>query len=243
MNLGDLRQRYRTRVDDRAVPYLWDDTDANGFLNEAVTEVAIRTRCFRDETTPSICSIPIVAGQTRYVLDPRVLEVLFAKIDGKRHDLDRCADTNFRGYRGVGMPSAFAVVLEAPNLVLILDRPPQADPPVGNLDLVVFRKALNVMEDDGDECELPDEYQIPMLHWAAALSWSTPNSDMQPAAVAKNRDDAEARFTAYFGERVSAKVARKRLRHSGPISGSAGPLTNYERLRLNRYHPSPNDPE
>ena len=51
MDLGTLRARWRTRVDDRAEPSLWDDDEANGFLNEAVTEVAIRTHCFRDETT------------------------------------------------------------------------------------------------------------------------------------------------------------------------------------------------
>lgn len=243
MNLGTLRARWRTRVDDRAEPFLWEDDEADGFLNEAVTEVAIRTHCFRDETTPSLCVVPIVADQTRYPLDPRVLEVLHARIDSHRCDLDRSTAGYFRGYRSPGMPQEYAVELEGPRRVLVFDRPPQATPPMTEVNLVVYRTALNPMVDDADECELPEEWCVPLLHGAAMLAWNTPNSDVNAASVSKLRDDAEARFTAYFGPRPSAATLRKRLRHQGPISGARGPISWYERLRQSRYHPSPNDPE
>ena len=82
-----------------------------------------------------------------------------------------------------------------------------------------------------------------LLHGAAMIAWNTPNSDVNPASVSKLRDDAEARFTDYFGPRPNAATIRKRLRHQGPISGARGPLSYYDRLALSRYRPSPNDPE
>lgn len=243
MNLGTLRARFRTRVDDRAEPFLWEDDEVDGFLNEAVTEVAIRTHCFRDETTPSVCVVPLVAGQSRYPLDPRVLEVLHARVDDLRCDLERSMTGLFRGYRSPGTPQEYAVELEGPQRVLVLDRPPPADPPLTQLNLVVYRTALNTMVDEGDDCELPEEWCVPLLHGAAMIAWNTPNSDVNVASTSKLRDDAEARFTSYFGPRPSASTTRKRLRHRGPVSGSGGPLTWIERLRVNSYRPSPNDPE
>ena len=243
MNLGTIRDKFRTRVDDRAEPFLWTDDEANGFINEAVNEVALRTHCFRDETTPSLCVVPIVVGQVRYPLDPRVLEVLHARIDSHRWDVKRSTTGYFRGYRSPGMPHEYAVELEGTRRVLVLDRPPQATLPLTQLNLVVYRTALNEMVDDGDECELTNEWCVPLLHGAAMFAWDTPNSDVNPASISKLRDGAEARFTAYFGPRPSAATIRKRLRHQGPISGARGPLTWYERLRLSHYHPTPYDPE
>jgi hypothetical protein len=243
MNLGTLRARFRTRVDDRAEPFLWDDDEAAGFLNEAVNDVAVRTLCFRDETTPSLCQVTISANQTRYLLDPRVIEVIHAQIDDRRCDLERSLTGLFRGYRSPGVPQEYSVELEGPRRVLVLDRPPQVTPPLTTINLVVYRTALNPMFDDGDVCELPEEWCVPMLHGAAMLAWSTPNSDVNLASSSKLRDDAEARFNAYFGPRPNATTIRKRLRHRGPISGAGGPLSWRARLLLNRYNPSPNDPE
>jgi len=243
VNLGTLREKFRTRVDDRKEPFLWTDDDADTFLVEAVDEVAVRTHCFRDETTPSICVVPLVIGQTRYPLDLRVLEVLHARIDSWKHDLERNTTAHFRGYRSPGRPFEYAVEIEGPQRILVLDRPPPADSMMVDINLVVYRRALNPMVDDGDDCELPEEWCIPMLHGAAMIAWNTPNSDVNPASTSKLRDDAEKRFTDYFGPRPSAATIRKRLRHKAPISGARTPLTWYERLRHNFYHPTPYDPE
>lgn len=239
MNLLELRNRYRTRVDDREEPQLWSDEDADAFINEACREAAVRARLFRDETTPSICQVPLVAGQTRYVLDPRVIEVIHARINGERDDLNRNVSGAFRGWQyGTGCADEYAIVREGASLVLVIDRTPP-DPPatITRIDLVVYRLPMNDMVDDTDPCELPVELQFSMLDWAAVLSFESPNSDKTDT---KRRDDAEARFTAKFGERESADVYRKKLRHKAPSWGG-----NASRLGALRrgYHPSVNDPE
>ena len=240
MNLGELRARFRTRVDDRAEPFLWNDDEVRDFLNEAQDDVAVRTFCFRDEVTPSLCSITPVPGQSRYVLDPRVIEVAHARLVNRRLDLERTNDDEFSGFRGVGTPNEYAVALESPNRVLVLDRPPQTTPPIGPIALTVYRTALNRMVDDADLCELPAEWQMQMLHGAAALAWNTPNSDASNGRLMK---DAEDKFTAYFGQRPNAATIRRRLKHRGPISGASPSLTYADRLRASRYNPSASDPE
>lgn len=234
-----LRERYRTRVDDRAEPQLWTDADADAFLNEAVREAAVRARLFRDETTPAVCQVALVAGQTRYPLDSRVIEVIHARINGENDDLFRNVNGAFRGWQyGTGTADEYAVVREGANLVLVLDRAPPAAPAIiTRVDLAVYRLPLNDMVADTDPCELPLELQFPMLHWAAYLSFDTPNSDQTDT---KRRDDAEAAFEKAFGERVSADIYRKQLRHMAPSWG--GQQTRLGALRRG-YHPSVNDPE
>lgn len=141
MDLAWLRDRFRTRVDDREEPMLWSDADVDAFLNEAQREAAVRARLFRDETTPSICQVTLVAGQTRYLLDPRVIEVIHARINGENDDLLRNVSGAFRGWQyGTGTADEYAVVREGATLVLVLDRAPP-DPPatITRIDLVVFR--------------------------------------------------------------------------------------------------------
>lgn len=242
MNKGQLRARLRVKLDDVAVPQLWDDDTLDLYINEAEREVAFRARCLRDETTPAVCQVALVADQQRYVLDPRVFEVLHARINGQRYDLERNTSGSFRGYQNSGVACEYGIDREGATLVLTLNTPtPAANPDPTRIDMTVLRYPLNGMVDDADPAEVANEYQIPMLDWAVYLAFDTPNSDINGQNL-KKKDDAEARFTARFGERVDANVERKRLRHRAPITVPDG-VFRTSSLHRRGYHPTPNDPE
>lgn len=92
MKLLDLVEELRANIlrdtSDALSPdasdYLLSDKTLVRYLNDAQEKFAARTLCLRDETTPAICRIQLVAGQDSYDLDPRVVAV-YSAILGRYH--------------------------------------------------------------------------------------------------------------------------------------------------------------
>jgi hypothetical protein len=82
MTLTEILTEARARLDDKKAPYLWGDGEIVGYLNEAINEVAEKKKLFRDSKTAAICQVPLLAVDTfpDYVLDPRVTEIVSAKV-------------------------------------------------------------------------------------------------------------------------------------------------------------------
>lgn len=77
MNLESLREVVRSRADDKIAPNLWSDDEIKLFLNEAVSEAAVRAKLIYDEDS-SICRIPVVYGKAVYTLHPSIYEIVGA---------------------------------------------------------------------------------------------------------------------------------------------------------------------
>ena len=73
MTLSDLIKLARTRLRDKQLPYLWDDSDLTEFANSAVTEACARARLLQTSVT-----LPVVAGIETYTIPYTVLKPLGA---------------------------------------------------------------------------------------------------------------------------------------------------------------------
>lgn len=186
MNLRELLDELRNNilrdtsytVDQRGDENLWSDETLVRYINDAQSQFAARTLCLRDETTPAITQVALVAGQDTYTLDDRVVAVLGARI-GNRH----LARTTYGGLMKAG---AGSLTLASPvneyhhssqAYRFYTDREsgkvgvwPAPDlNHLGTLVLRVARKPLTplVVTNLKAEPEVKEEFHLDLLEWAA----------------------------------------------------------------------------
>lgn len=106
MNLGQMLSELRINMlrdtsnqVSGASDYLWTDQTLVNYINEAISEVARRTECLRDATTPEIVTITTVSGQEFYQLDERILGVLSLRMSGDQADLPRAGHADLDTYK------------------------------------------------------------------------------------------------------------------------------------------------
>lgn len=81
MKIGSILDLARTGLDDWVVPYHWDQSELMALYNRAHNEFASKTRIISDSSTEAIIRTKILSDTPQYALDPRVLEILGARID------------------------------------------------------------------------------------------------------------------------------------------------------------------
>lgn len=200
MILGELRSLFRLRAVDTVAPYLWQDAEIDAYLADAENEAAERASLIYDDTSAATM-IAVVAGTTRYALDPSILRIDFAVLDATRPlaILDR-RETSQRG---------LYLIPDSTSLELNFD--PQAD---GTLQLGVYRLPLNPMSLESDSPEIHQKYHAKLIDWALHLGYLKPDADAFDQTKAERH---EAKFISSFGQSVDANVKRKqreRRRHT-----------------------------
>lgn len=218
MTLEQLLERTRNLADDvvEGGAELWSDDILTAYLNEAQVEACIRAKLI-EEIGTARCEIALVDGQRIYPLDPLVLDVMAARIRSCHKDLDRAAIENVRFARNLGgRPAAYAIMGDATSaegIKLVFDRPAPTDT-TDILDLHIHRRPLEPMEDPGDEPEIGLVHHDALPYWALHLAFLHRDTDAEDPQRAA---DMAARFTARFGIRVDANVARKQRRRRAPV--------------------------
>jgi hypothetical protein len=112
MTLGELLYDLRTnmlrdssnQVAGAQSDYLWTDETLVRYINEAEDEVARRTMCLRDATTPEVCQFSTVSNQEFYQLDDRVLSVMSVRMAGDNADLAIAGHSDLDTYK---MPNTY----------------------------------------------------------------------------------------------------------------------------------------
>lgn len=196
MNLSELRDLVRQRTRDTIKPYFVTDEEIDTNLNEAEREACRRALLLEDFDS---FTIELNTTDTRYELDPRVIDVISIKI-------------------GADSPRDFTDSWTLTETHLILDRVPAT---VDTLTLHCYRLPLEDMRSDSAEPEIRALYHSQMADWAISLSYLTPDAELfNPDAAARY----EARFTQSFGERPSALTRRnqrskytRRVTYNGAI--------------------------
>lgn len=98
--VGDLIKAFREDEKDAIAPYFWSDSQLVRWINEALTEFAERTMSIYDDES-SVTLIPYVAGEDRFAIDPCIIDVDSAWVDGRP---ECCLSRNLvsfgNGYRG-----------------------------------------------------------------------------------------------------------------------------------------------
>lgn len=199
--------------------FLLSDKALVRYINDAQNKFASQTLCLRDETTPPVTEIVLVAGQETYALDSRVVAVHTVRSSTRR----RLKATTYgflagtygdmsRGYatewcQNDGAPVYFYTdretqrmgVYPAPSAEFILTNP--------KLFMQVSRLPLEqlVAEKLDAVPEVASQYHLDMLEWAAYRALM--NSDIEIESMGK----ASAR-RARFNETVKQlRAERDRL--------------------------------
>lgn len=212
MTLQDILAEVRERVNDIGAPYLCSDDRFTRFLNEAQREACRRGRLLVDSTTTAICQINLVANQSVYPLDKRVLFVRRATIDGQSRPLVRVhhRDLDPRGTEWMtetGDIDAWVVGLDTNALRLY--RMPTA---TGVLRLTVQRLPLVDITASGDEPEIPQRQHEKLIDWMEYRFYSTKDSELRDDSLAAA---ALANFEREFGPSITAIEEQWAQEHYG----------------------------
>ena len=179
--------------------YLWSNTRLISYINEACRKFAREALVIRDATTPQCCAVQTIPFEKEYALDPSVVAVISAKMDGDQADLARGGHSPFQTYRTPDSyffnPSQLSIVPPGKILAFGTDEgvtqddngsmsvvtlrafPPPDNtvgtngfPNAGIMRLRVVREPLNDLCNPLDVPELPRDHHLNMLDWAAYLA-------------------------------------------------------------------------
>jgi hypothetical protein len=196
--------------------HYWSDESLVRYINDAQRRFARRTLCIRDKSTPEVVETPLEDGIDEYTLHSAVLAVLSARYELHTYDLPRTTHVALSGarypetsyfdvnsYAGTGAPQLFttdeAIDPDDPTFTVVHLRvwpTPTAAEDGKLLRLRVARLPLTEFTVDryAVKCEIPEDYQLDMLEWAAyrALrNWDVDSEDRTKADMHKKRfDDA-----------------------------------------------------
>ena len=206
MTLGDLLDELRCNVlrdnaelaagpEDR----LWSDETLVRYLNDAQDRFARRTLVLRDNTTPVVVEVELLDGVSAYTLHPSIITVISSYYDTDSIDLQRVGHSLmhhnlhvqqpffFPSYDGPLTPGralAFStdetVDATTKNAVVLTVFPaPSTDIAGKILHLRTARRPLCRFSLDNLDayCEIPEDYQLEMIEWAAYRAFRTSDID------------------------------------------------------------------
>jgi hypothetical protein len=188
---------------------LWSDVTLVRYIDEAQRRFARRSLCIRDATIPKFTQITTVANQNYYTLDPAVVAVISARFAGDIADLKRAGHSQFDTYSTPDSyffdPSYLSTVPPAKPLAWATDEETAADPH-GSVGVVKIRlfptpdavhagvivnmrvcRLPQTRLTTGELTvypEIPEDYHIPMLDYAAYLALRIVDHEMGDAARA-----------------------------------------------------------
>lgn len=190
MQLSAIRRECRFRLRDEEKPYFWSNEWIDRKINEAEQEACLRGRLIKDVSS-SVTSIDLVAGESRYALDPRIIDVLACELESSP-----------------GVPVTGWTLTESE---LVLARAPVA---ADVLLLTVIRYPLRDMESDDDEPEIRASHHTRLIDWVAYCAYSVADAD---TFTAGDSDKALAKFEQSFGRRPSSSVQVKQREKQGRV--------------------------
>lgn len=213
--LRDWSDRVASSDDDR----LWSDQTLVDFINEGMRRLARRSLILRDETLGPMTIVALRAGISRYTLNPDVLHVLAARYEDDARDLARVGQNDFDVRprdAGAGFDPSVGVA-PAPGRpvwfqmdetlardvgetwaapVMQIWPAPTADVAGKRIYLRIARAPARMTLEDLDQSpEIPEDYQIEVLSWAAYRALSVVDFD-------EGAPERAQQFRAQFDEMV-----------------------------------------
>ena len=211
MNLEQLIAQFRVDATDLKTPYLFEDEWVAGWLTEAVAEAAIRGRLIMEAANPLVCQIAVVADTAVYPLHQALFEIVNLRFKATgatrsdevrlktREELSRiCPDWRDRDDR-------IEYAIQDDTRIQLVGMPKVA----GVLYIEGYRVPLKALVNDTDKPEINYSHHHHLVHWALHRAYGRTDPDVfDPERAA----GAEAKFTAYFGERPDSDL-RRSTRH------------------------------
>lgn len=218
MDLTALLAATRRHLDDTVTgggAALWEDAELIDYLNRAEREAAFRAQLLQDFDDPDFCEVEIEEDERVVELDPKVIDVIELKIEGRKGCLDRT------GYEqvatpintSIGWPRAYGIQEKKGDAGhrLVFDR---GFPEDSTIKISVYRYPAQAMSDGAHTPEIAEEHHEFLPFWACHLAMSKRDIDADdPEAAVRFL----AMFEGRFGIRVDANVERKQRRHRPPV--------------------------
>ena len=197
MNLESILMQSRIRLDDLGTTgVLWTDEDLIAYANAGEREICRRALVLKDATS-AITTVSLVSGTSTYVIDPRIILVNRAALDGagrlKRISVE-VLDTILGWEAASGTPSYFS--RDYSDGMLLVTPTPNAD---ADLKLTVYRMPLSSMSSAQDIPEIPEELHSYIIDWVCYEAYSKNDADTQ------NLEKAN-----YFFEKFSRSIGAAR---------------------------------
>lgn len=201
MTLEELIVLYRAEAKDAAVPPLCSDELLALYAKEGQEEACRRGDLLRDSSSP-MCSIAIAADAETAVLDPRIVRIIRARVDGEDVSVvsDEVMDSIFPAWQNDTSRSRPTHLVEGmtSGALHLWPRPKDA----GTIRLTVQRLPLKSLRNDFDKPEIRPELHHGIVDWMLYRAYSIQDSDLQDPARAAQ---ALGRFEAEFGRKTSAR--------------------------------------
>lgn len=223
--------------------YLWTDETLVTNINEAQARFCRRGLILRDGSTDEVTLVTLQAGVTEYPLHEAVLGVLSAKRTGEMADLTRVGHAVLSGYRNLsenwvdpvqmlslppGPPLAYSTdetlsdadASSFTQPVMRVYPAPGAAQDGQTIRLRVVRKPLTRFTVDAPSAtpEIPEDYHIAMLDWAAYLALRIVDDD---AGAPRRAQEFAAAFEQHVRE-ARTEVMRKLFSPTGHGFGRGG---------------------
>lgn len=194
----------REELDDEVAPYLYSDDKLIKYLNEAVHEAALRTRCLVESERDDMCVIALQPGVATYELHPSVTVIRRAYLEAEPDRvLTRTTSAHLQRHycqwrTEQGTPRFLIRDRQAQRITL------SPIPEVaGTLRLELWRVPTDdeVMEGPDDEPAGGPIYQHALFRWACFRAFNKKDSEQNDTALA---DRNLLLFEQAFGPRPSA---------------------------------------
>lgn len=192
---------------------LWSDDTLLRYIKDAERRFARRTFCLRDATTPAITQLTLQTGVVSYTLHETVFSVLSARYDTRPYDMVRTGHgILFGGQRPEvdirfdhtipytippGAPDAYytdeSLVNAGKNRLSIAVYPAPSTDANGKK---VYLRTMRVPRNEysvaclSRESEIPEDYQLDVLEWAAYRALRTFDADAGAPTTAADHQKA-----------------------------------------------------
>lgn len=191
---------------------LWTDDTLLRYIKDGERRFARRTLLLRDSTTAACCQVTLQTGVQNYALHAAVLSVISARYDTDQFDLARSGhgilnqvvppeflsfDPSVAYQVAPGRPSAYntdeTLVYAAGNRVTFSIYPlPSATENNKIVNLRVARLPIGTYTSSDllVESEIPEDYELDPLQWAAYRATANHDGDAGDARAAEKHKDA-----------------------------------------------------
>lgn len=201
-----LIQAFREDEKDAVEPYFWSDKQLTRWINEGLTVFAEESRSFYDDES-AVTEIPYGIGEDRFDIDPAVIDVVGAWVEGRPECRLNCWATGFgNAFRGGywlaynGCASHFHF---NPAGVLIL-HPKPVD--AGTVRLRVIRRPLR----DLDKCDkVPDMLPADRRHLLSYMAYKAYRVNEGETYSIESSDNHLARFMQACQKALESSIMRR----------------------------------
>lgn len=244
--LDELRNNIlndRSDLVDGDSDFLWSNATLTRYIDEAQRRFALKTLCLRDGSTNEVTLLTLEEGVSVYTLHPTVLAVVSAKMTDDTADLRRVGHALLNGQASPTVlpfePEYYASATPGKPLVFSTDEEfgfddddsvgvvklrvyptPSEDYDGETIRLRVARKPLERLVANADAMvpEIPEEYHMEILDWAAYLALRKVDHDAEDRTRAA---DFRASFEAAV-KQAQTTLGRKLFAHTGWGFGANG---------------------